>query len=252
MTKQLFIGKTNNTAKKPSKILVGNSSNIAKEVKSIFVGNSSNKAVRVYPNLPDIYQRCEYLYDTNYTEFIKTGIKPNSNTRVVIDAKKNNSTNSNYDRELFYVNHSDTYFSISWRHTSSETSAGHIYFNFGTNHTVDYRINYADWWNGRHTYDFNRSGGHFYCDTVHVGQSTNTFGTLSNEIYLWDYGSADDYYIARWYIYSCKIYQNGILVRDMWPCYRKSDYKPGMFDFVNDVFYTNAGSGEFYKGPDVN
>lgn len=35
------------------------------------------------------------------------------------------------------------------------------------------------------------------------------------------------------------------------PCYRISDRKPGMYDIVNDVFYTNAGTGEFLVGPDV-
>ena len=36
------------------------------------------------------------------------------------------------------------------------------------------------------------------------------------------------------------------------PCYRKSDSEPGMYDLVNDVFYTNAGTGEFTVGPNVN
>ena len=57
MAKEFFVGKTNNTAKKPLKILVGNSSNIAKEVKSIFVGNSSNQAVKVFPSFPDTHQK---------------------------------------------------------------------------------------------------------------------------------------------------------------------------------------------------
>lgn len=35
------------------------------------------------------------------------------------------------------------------------------------------------------------------------------------------------------------------------PCYRISDRKPGMYDIVNDVFYTNAGAGEFSYGQDV-
>lgn len=35
------------------------------------------------------------------------------------------------------------------------------------------------------------------------------------------------------------------------PCYRKSDGEIGMYDLVNGVFYTNAGSGTFIKGEDV-
>jgi hypothetical protein len=45
--------------------------------------------------------------------------------------------------------------------------------------------------------------------------------------------------------YGTKITLNSILVRNYIPCYRKSDNKPGLYDLVNGVFYTNAGTGEF-------
>ncbi|MBO4735654.1 MAG: hypothetical protein J5614_04590 [Paludibacteraceae bacterium] len=35
---------------------------------------------------------------------------------------------------------------------------------------------------------------------------------------------------------------------DLIPCYRKSDNVPGMYDVINDTFYTNAGTGEFTCG----
>lgn len=49
-----------------------------------------------------------------------------------------------------------------------------------------------------------------------------------------------------------KIEQNGILVRNFIPCYRRADKLAGMYDIVGNVFYTNAGSGSFIVGPDVN
>ena len=49
-------------------------------------------------------------------------------------------------------------------------------------------------------------------------------------------------------IYSCKIYDNGSLVRDFAPCIRKSDGAVGLFDKVNSVFYENAGTGSFVAG----
>ena len=37
------------------------------------------------------------------------------------------------------------------------------------------------------------------------------------------------------------------------PCYRKADNKPGLYDVINDVFYTNQGTGaDFGVGPDAN
>lgn len=50
------------------------------------------------------------------------------------------------------------------------------------------------------------------------------------------------------YVYYNKIYQNNKIVRNMIPCYRKSDKKPGMYDLVTNVFYENAGTGEFLYG----
>lgn len=35
------------------------------------------------------------------------------------------------------------------------------------------------------------------------------------------------------------------------PCYRKSDNVTGMYDVINDVFYTNQGTGSFVAGGDV-
>ena len=45
-----------------------------------------------------------------------------------------------------------------------------------------------------------------------------------------------------------KISENGILIRNFIPCYRKSDNEIGLYDIVNNVFYTNQGTGEFLKG----
>ncbi len=52
-------------------------------------------------------------------------------------------------------------------------------------------------------------------------------------------------------MYSWKMWDGGVLVRDMIPCYRKADGVIGMYDTVSKRFFTNAGSGEFTKGADV-
>lgn len=44
----------------------------------------------------------------------------------------------------------------------------------------------------------------------------------------------------------------GDKIMELIPCYRKSDLVAGMYDLVNNVFYTNVGTGEFIVGPDVN
>lgn len=48
------------------------------------------------------------------------------------------------------------------------------------------------------------------------------------------------------------INESNTKVREFIPCYRKVDLVAGMYDRVNGVFYTNAGTGSFIVGPDVN
>jgi hypothetical protein len=45
-----------------------------------------------------------------------------------------------------------------------------------------------------------------------------------------------------------KIYDSGVLVRDLVPCVRKADSKPGIYDLVTGEFFTNQGTDEFLYG----
>lgn len=51
-------------------------------------------------------------------------------------------------------------------------------------------------------------------------------------------------------IYYCKIYNNGILVRD-YIAAKRSDGTIGLWDDVNGVFYGNAGTSSFIAGPEI-
>jgi hypothetical protein len=55
-----------------------------------------------------------------------------------------------------------------------------------------------------------------------------------------------------------KLYESSGIVRDMIPCYRKSDGVGGMYDLCGSIcpltgtpFYMNAGTGDFERGDDV-
>lgn len=52
-------------------------------------------------------------------------------------------------------------------------------------------------------------------------------------------------------IYSCKIWDSNTLVRNYVPAMRNNDNALGMYDVVNDVFYTNSGTGAFVAGPTI-
>ncbi len=64
-------------------------------------------------------------------------------------------------------------------------------------------------------------------------------------------GYYDRIFKGRVYSFKVKRTSDDELIRDLIPCYRKSDNVIGMYDIINDVFYTNSGIGTFTKGPNV-
>lgn len=59
-------------------------------------------------------------------------------------------------------------------------------------------------------------------------------------------------YYSRHKLYSLSVSVKSMLLRTFVPCYHKASLVAGMYDRVNGVFYTNAGTGSFIVGPDVN
>lgn len=83
--------------------------------------------------------------------------------------------------------------------------------------------------------------------TLTAGSSSPT-GTL----YMNTYGGSPghSYYTGSAKIYYCKIWKNGVLVRDFVP-YFSATTEVGMMDLVESKLYTSIGSGQFIAGPAV-
>lgn len=58
----------------------------------------------------------------------------------------------------------------------------------------------------------------------------------------------DGLYLSDAKLYGAKFKKDGALVLDLVPCIRKGDFEPGLFDLVNNEFYTNSRSGRFLIG----
>lgn len=81
-----------------------------------------------------------------------------------------------------------------------------------------------------------------------VGNSTHGWGTS-----LFCYFSNDSNSPARFAeadLYYFKLWLNGTLIRDMVPCKDSNDVV-GLYDLVNDVFYTSPNGAAFVAGPAV-
>lgn len=133
-----------------------------------------------------------------------------------------------------------------------------VYTQFGNK--VDFLYETSIWRNGTVVTTNQNKNGFWENGSKKVNYADTTFGTPSGSIYLFAInrgGSVER--IVGLQIYSVKIRENDVLIRDFIPCYRKSDNKPGLYDLcgsicplTNSPFYINAGSGEFTVGSDVN
>ena len=187
-------------------------------------------------SLPSGYRQLEYIQSTG-TQYIDTGFKPNNNTRVLcdIDIETSNATTAAIFGGRDSTSSSSKSF-VLWK-----ISATAFRSDFGSA-TVQVAVTPT----GRHVIDKNKA----VC-TVDDTSATNTSATFQASYNLTLFavngaGTIDSRrVIAK--LYSCKVYDNGTLIRDFIPCL-KSDGTIGLWDDVNSVFYGNAGTGTFISG----
>lgn len=91
---------------------------------------------------------------------------------------------------------------------------------------------------------------------VNGDSATDTYdGTIQNGVNIGLFATNRDTTVHEYCkytrMYSWKMWDGGVLVRNMIPCYRKSDGVIGMYDTVSKQFFTNAGTGTFSKGEDI-
>lgn len=254
MAKEFFVGNTNNIAKKPLKIYVGNTNNVAKEAKFVFVGNSSNQAVRVYPNkIPETYQQIEYILNSGHTQYIDIGVKPNSDTRIELTFKHIRRYGSSTSYQTFYTVYGNTLtpqIAAKPEYYNSSFTGVDVYFGDGgtTEYGVDPDV--------IHILDLNRSGGQTFLDNELIYSSTSTFADINFNLALFGFSNPAriEASTTEFNVYHLRVWKNNLFVRDMYPCYLKSDVQQvGMYDIIGSQFYGNSsGTGIFYKGPDVN
>ena len=194
-------------------------------------------------SLPSGYKRLEYIQSTG-TQYVDSGFKPNQNTRVIMDVKLLSQTTANIGifgvRDVVMANEAKKF--IAW---SMSTGSSIRSDYFGTYANV---LKSTSIVGNRIILDKNKNickfGSVVLTNTSATGQCTKSIYLLCTN----DGGTPN--YHATANLYSCKIYDNDVLVRDFIPC-QKPDGTIGLWDDVNSVFYGNAGTGTFTAGPVV-
>ena len=89
----------------------------------------------------------------------------------------------------------------------------------------------------------------FIVNNVDYTLATTGAVTSTNQSVLFSINNAN----SNWTVWSSaiRLYHCKTSSIDLYPCYRKSDNKPGLYDLVSGTFYVNQGSGEFTVGANV-
>lgn len=179
--------------------------------------------------LPSGYTQLEYLRSSG-TQYIDTGFVPNSLTRIVIVG-------------LFHSGHSLYGTSESGKNLNMTSNGSTVYYK----------------WNGAgdsakwsymgvvHQYEQDKNVCKIDGNTVHTYTYSSWAATTTVLLFARNHNTAGPNDMGDVRVYSCKLYDNGVLVRDFVPC-RNLSGTLGMYDLVNNKFYTNAGSGTFSIG----
>ena len=195
-------------------------------------------------SLPSEYQAVEYI-ESSGTQYIDTNYVPNQNTKVSVDFQ-NVVSNENFTI-------------LGARNTPNAPRKG-IMVGVGVSYTkfvsmfgdVSENIQLSDNNLNKNNVEVSKNGYYFNGNLITTPSQDNW--TINQAIYLFAMHQGDGTSItlfAKTKMYACKIWESNVLVRNFIPCYRKSDNVIGLYDLVNNVFYTNAGTGTFNKGNDV-
>lgn len=209
-----------------------------------------DKPIYAKANIPSEYTEVEYIESTG-TQYINTNIIPTNTTGV--EAKITICNDNNRDNVFMgcrdTANGDNRYWiDVDW--TSTDT----LIFGFNNNTPANERyllkgsdvgksfiisMNYM-----------NDRTGKINGITYDTSISSKTLAFISKPIYIFAgnrSGNAAYQYSGK--LYNFKITDGTNVIRNFVPCYRNSDNVAGLYDLVNNVFYTNQGSENFIVGP---
>ena len=205
----------------------------------------SNEKQIIAKTLPSEYQQVEYIESTG-TQYIDTGVIPDSNTGFYLDFKLLDSIDNNGKRLL----------GSSYRNYGQWGGIMISSWNWSIGGQMNYMKRNVSYNPGLVTntrMELNFINGHYQTSTgANIELQSDSLGDLYGSIYLLNVNT--DMFSQNGssaIIYSAKILDGSNEIRNFVPCYRKSDNKPGLYDLVNNEFYTNQGTGDFEKGNDI-
>lgn len=188
--------------------------------------------------LPNTYQEVKYIGSTG-GQYIDTGYTPVPGDSIEI-------RNANYNvGALYYAGTND--YQIGILQLASTASRFVTYFKYCRSGAAQ-EIPRLE--NG--PYKIKQKGnGDLFINDKFVSNSSPTSTGPNTQLFIGRRPNNENQYFVGYYGEVIVTNSSNTIVRNLIPCYRKSDNVIGMYDLANNVFYTNSGSGSFTKGPNI-
>lgn len=193
----------------------------------------------------DYDSQVEYLESTG-TQYIDTGITGGSSSKIELVAASQN--NSEYQALVGARNGTLLSFSI-WQYSGSDQMTGprfdYIASTVGSNPNI-----VGGTWNTSGLNTVVKDGRYNYLNGVQLASNDEvTFSCPCPFTLFAINNNGSPVFPAKCKMYSCRIYDSGVLVRDYIPV-RKNGVGY-LYDRVSKTLFGNAGTGAFVIGPDV-
>ena len=219
-------------------------------------GKSQTAFFSIAPRLPDGYKAVEYAHSSG-EQFVDTGFCPNEKTRADIRFLMHSS--GDYSSPFGARNDNADQFFVSGNH-----SAGYYFSRHGTGATdLAGKDGYAGPGAlvnkpaviGYHKFSLNQNV--FSLDEYSYSFSASATFTCPYSAYVFaSHGTGGIQHPAAMELYSLKIWDDGVLVRDFVPCVKIEGNvrKVGFYDLSSNAskrFYENGGTGELVAGAEL-
>ena len=204
------------------------------------------------------------LYDYNKVTFIEAtngayidlGFKPNQDTRVDIEfSVRKDSTDVNWLYGAREAWDSNTVYGLF---LDAKVASNHLKYKYGHYEQLIEYTNFEYDRENEPTVKVTTDKNLFYVNDDIANAlvaPARTFQTTNN-LYLFTMNNGNtgpiqghDARTATGQIHYCRVYDNGVLIRDLYPCSTAVGGKFGFYDMLNNKFYGNAAeSGSFEFG----
>lgn len=197
------------------------------KVGKTFYGSANNNPFTGKVYIGGSYTSVDYIDIVD--NYINTGVKPNSNTRVILNAQSLITPVIADAYCWFGVRDATNKYFYELYDASSKYNS--VYFFYGSKYTYQFDID----WSLKHKLEINKNTATI--DGVSYTESAQSF-SIDYELYIAaDNNEGTMFGALSMRFYNCIIMEGDIVLRNYVPCV-KADGTQGVFDLVNHTFYT--------------